>query len=196
MELKEVEKKLKALEKKISKSGLNMQLVEENLEINEKEIRKQMIKENHEKGEIDMINYKAKADFDLTKKEMEDIINKTRIKYRESQDKVINAQKSLSKLNLQLKKLNKVFDNLNNPHKLSQINKRESTKTKDLNRRKSQFLKKFSELDTNKININTNTNNKEHIAKTSNPMTGSTSPTIHEAKKHKKKKQKFTTNNK
>ena len=196
LELKEVEKKLKALEKKISKSGLNMQLVEENLEINEKEIRKQMIKENHEKGEIDMINYKAKADFDLTKKEMEDIINKTRIKYRESQDKVINAQKSLSKLNLQLKKLNKVFDNLNNPHKLSQINKRESTKTKDLNRRKSQFLKKFSELDTNKINININTNNKEHIAKTSNPMTGSTSPTIHEAKKHKKKKQKFTTNNK
>ena len=194
--MKEVEKKLKALEKKISKSGLNMQLVEENLEINEKEIRKQMIKENHEKGEIDMINYKAKADFDLTKKEMEDIINKTRIKYIESQDKVINAQKSLSKLNLQLKKLNKVFDNLNNPHKLSQINKRESTKTKDLNRRKSQFLKKFSELDTNKINVNVNTNNKEHNAKTSNPITGSTSPTIHEAKKHKKKKQRLTTNNK
>ena len=96
---------------------------------------------------------------------MEDIINKTRIKYRESQDKVINAQKSLSKLNLQLKKLNKVFDNLNNPHKLSQINKRESTKTKDLNRRKSQFLKKFSDLDTNKINVNINTNNKEHNIK-------------------------------
>ena len=195
LELKEVEKKLKAIDKKISKLNLNMKLVDEDLIINENKIKQEIIKEKREKSEIDILNYKEKAEYELTKKEIEENINKTRIKYGESQDKVINAQKSLSKLELHLKKLNKLYDNLNNPHKISKINKKEGTKT-NLNRRKSQFMKKLNELDTNKININLNINNKELNTKITNPVTSSTSPTIHVTKKQKKKKQKFNTNNK
>ena len=185
LELKEVEEKLKKMDKKISNSSVNMKLVEENLLINENKIKNQIKKENHEKGEVDVLNIKAKADYELVKKEMEDIINKTRIKYGESQDKILDAQKSLSKLNLHLKKMNKLLENLNNPHKLVKINKKDTTKGKEFNRRKSQFIKKFTELDVNKINANID--NKED-KKEKNTITSSTSPTIQDIKKKTKRK--------
>jgi len=185
LELKEVEEKLKKMDKKISNSSVNMKLVEENLLINENKIKNQIKKENHEKGEVDILNVKAKADYELVKKEMEDIINKTRIKYGESQDKILDAQKSLSKLNLHLKKMNKLLENLNNPHKLVKINKKEASKGKEFNRRKSQFIKKFTELDVNKINANID--NKED-KKEKNTITSSTSPTIQDIKKKTKRK--------
>ena len=186
LELKEVEEKLKKMDKKISNSSVNMKLVEENLLINENKIKNQIKKENHEKGEVDILNIKAKADFELVKKEMEDIINKTRIKYGESQDKILDAQKSLNKLNLHLKKMNKLLENLNNPHKLVKINKKETTKGKEFNRRKSQFIKKFTELDVNKINVNID--NKDQDKKEKNIITSSTSPTIQDIKKKTKRK--------
>ena len=185
LELKEVEEKLKKMDKKISNSSVNMKLVEENLLINENKIKNQIKKENQEKGEVDILNIKAKADYELVKKEMEDIINKTRIKYGESQDKILDAQKSLSKLNLHLKKMNKLLENLNNPHKLVKINKKEASKGKEFNRRKSQFIKKFTELDVNKINVNID--NKED-KKEKNTITSSTSPTIQDIKKKTKRK--------
>ena len=169
---------MKIIEKKISNSITNMKLIEENLKINENEIKKQIYKENHEKGDVDYLNIKAKADYDLVKKDMEDIINKTRIKYGESQDKVINAQKSLNKLNLHLKKLNKLYDNLMNPRKLSHINKKETKRRKETIRRKTLFINKINELDVNKIN--TNLNNNENNQKEKNIITNSTSPTIHD----------------
>ena len=193
-ELKAVEEKIKKIDKKIQNSGNNMKLVEKNLIINENEIKKQIIKENHEKGEIYIINVKAKADYDLTKKEMEDIIIKTRVKYGLSQDKVINAQKTLSKLNLTLKKLNKVYDNLNNPNKLSQIKRETRRDKKQSTRRKSRLTKKFSILDPNKINLNLN--DKEHNPKEKNIITISTSPTINEVNKNQNQKQKLNTANK
>ena len=186
LELKEVEEKLKKTDKKISNSSKNMQLIEENLLINENQIKNQIKKELHGKGDLDMLNIKAKADYELVKKEMEDIINKTRIKYGESQDKILDAQKSLSKLNLHLKKMNKLLDNLNNPHKLVKISKKETTKGKEFNRRKSQFIKKLSELDVNKIN--TNVDNKDKDKKEKNTITNSTSPTIQDVKKRTKRK--------
>ena len=192
-EYKKVKEKLKDMEKKISDSSVNMKIIGEDLIINENKIKQQIYKENHEKGEFDLENIKAKADYELVKKDMEAIINKTRIKYGESQDKIINAQKSLNKLNLQLKKMNKLYDNLMNPHKLSQINKKESLRRKDSIRRKS-LVRKFSILDVNKINTNINSN--EHNKKEKNTITTSTSPTIHEVKKQTKRKHKFNTVNK
>ena len=177
-ELKKIKENMKIIEKKISNSITNMKLIEENLKINENEIKKQIYKENHEKGDVDYLNIKAKADYDLVKKDMEDIINKTRIKYGESQDKVINAQKSLNKLNLHLKKLNKLYDNLMNPRKLSPINKKETKRRKETIRRKTLFINKINELDVNKIN--TNLNNNENNQKEKNIITNSTSPTIHD----------------
>ena len=181
-ELKKVEEKLKLIDKKIANSTNNMTLVEENLVFNENEIKKQITKTNHEKNEIDIINIKAKADYDLTKKEMEEIINKTRLKYIESQDKIINAQKALSKISLTLKKLNKLYENLNNPRKLSPINRKESRREKkETFRMKKQYSKKFDELDINKIN--TNLNNNENKQKEKNILTFSTSPTINDINK-------------
>ena len=182
-ELNAVEGKIKNIDKIIQNFDNNMKLVDENLIINENEIKKQIIKENHEKGEIDIINIKAKADYDLTKKEMEDIIIKTRVKYGLSQDKVINAQKSLNKLSLTLKKLDKLYDNLNNPHKLAQINKRETRREKKQSTRRKQHLtKKFSILDANKINLNLN--DKDDNPKEKNTITNSTSPTINDINKN------------
>ena len=106
-ELKEVEKKLNNIDKKISNISANMELLEQNLNINENEIKKQIKIENRAKGEIEVVNMQAKAEYELTKKEMEDIINKTRVKYGQSQDKIIDAQKALNNLNITLKKLNK-----------------------------------------------------------------------------------------
>ena len=186
LEVKEVEEKLKKMDKKISDSSENMKLIEENLLINENKIKNQIKKELHGKSDLDMLNIKAKADYELVKKEMEDIINKTRIKYGESQDKILDAQKSLSKLNLHLKKMNKLLENLNNPHKLVKITKKETTKGKEFNRRKSQFIKKISELDVNKININID--NKDQDKKEKNTITNSTSPTIQDVKKRTKRK--------
>ena len=180
--MKKVEEKLKLIDKKIANSTNNMTLVEENLVFNENEIKKQITKTNHEKNEIDIINIKAKADYDLTKKEMEEIINKTRLKYIESQDKIINAQKALSKISLTLKKLNKLYENLNNPRKLSPINRKESRREKkETFRMKKQYSKKFDELDINKIN--TNLNNNENKQKEKNILTFSTSPTINDINK-------------
>ena len=179
-ELKNVEEKLKIINKKISNFSNNMSLVEQNLVMNENEIKKLITKTNHEKNEIGIDNIKAKADYDLTKKEMEEIINKTRLKYIESQDKIIFAQKKLSQTNSTYKKLNKLYENLNNPHKLSPINKKEF-KRKSSVKFKTRLSKKFDLLDTNKININTNKN--ENNQKEKNILTSSTSPTINDINK-------------
>ena len=174
-ELKEVEKKLNNIDKKISNISANMELLEQNLNINENEIKKQIKIENRAKGEIEVVNMQAKAEYELTKKEMEDIINKTRVKYGQSQDKIIDAQKALNNLNITLKKLNKLYENLMNPKKLSPIKKESRNNT----RRKSQFLKKLGELNTNEIN--TNINNKEHQSKIRNSViTISTSSTLND----------------
>ena len=126
-----------------------MSLIEQNFVTDENEIKKQIKITNHEKSEIENEHIKAKADYDITKKEMEEIINKTRLKYIESQDKIIFAQKKLSK-------------------------KRTSTA-----RVKSLSFKKLNELDTNKINLNTNKNNQNE----KNILTSSTSPTINDINK-------------
>ena len=181
-ELKKVEEKLKIINKKISNFSNNMLLVEQNLVMNENEIKKQISKTNSEKNDIGIINIKAKADYDLTKKEMEEIINKTRIKYIETQDKIILAQKELSKITLNYKNLNKLYDNLNNPHKLSPINKKETRKEKKHTfRMKPRLSKKIDELDSNKINININ--KIENNPKERNFLTSSTSPTINDINK-------------
>ena len=181
-ELKNVEEKLKIINKKISNFSNNMLLVEQNLVMNENEIKKQISKTNSEKNDIGIINIKAKADYDLTKKEMEEIINKTRIKYIETQDKIIRAQKELSKITLNYKNLNKLYDNLNNPHKLSQINKKETRREKKHTfRMKPRLSKKIEELDSNKINININ--KIENNQKERNFLTFSTSPTINDINK-------------
>ena len=71
-----------------------------------------------------------------------------------------------------------------NPHKLYKINKKEMVRAKDT-RRKSQFNKKFNELNINKINVNLDDKyqNKDKIS-----ITNSTSPTIQDVKKRTKRK--------
>ena len=177
-ELKNVEEKLKIINKKIFNCNNNMSLVEQNFVTDENEIKKQIKITNHEKSEIENEHIKAKADYDITKKEMEEIINKTRLKYIESQDKIIYAQIALSKINSTYKKLDKLYENLNNSHNLSPIKKKELKRT-STTRVKSLSIKKLNELDTNKININTNKNNQ----KEKNILTSSTSPTINDINK-------------
>ena len=172
-ELKNVEEKLKIINKKIFNCNNNMSLIEQNFVTDENEIKKQIKITNHEKSEIENEHIKAKADYDITKKEMEEIINKTRLKYIESQDKIIYAQKALSKINSTYKKLDKLYENLNNPHNKKELKRTSTARVKSLS------LKKLNELDTNKININTNKSNQ----KEKNILTSSTSPTINDINK-------------
>ena len=156
-----------------------MKLLEEELILNENKINKQIKNENKAKSEIEILNIKAKADYELVKKDIENEINKTRVKYGESQDRIIIAQKTLSKLNLNLKKLNKQYESLMNPNRKSIINIKESQRGKSYARRKSQFNRQsLHELDINKINANINPHNKEK-----NTLTISTSPTINDVNK-------------
>ena len=178
-ELEKIEEKLKILDDKIGNFGLNMKLLEEDLVLNENKIKKQIQNENKAKSEIEILNIKAKADYELAKKDIENEINKTRVKYGESQDRIINAQKTLSKYNLNLKKLNKQYESLMNSNKKSIINIKETQRGKSFARRKSQFNRQsLHELDINKINANINPHDKEK-----NTLTISTSPTINDVNK-------------
>ena len=190
-ELKKVNDELKIIDKKISQADQNIQYVEDNLIVNEKQIKNKITEENHKYGEVDIINIKLKADYDLIKRDFDEIIGNTKIKYKESQDKVLDAQKKLNIINDKFIYLSKLYENMTNPEKLVSIQKREVSKKKAS--KKLKLSRRFSVLDPKKINdnnikvndiINTNKineNNKDNLLKTipeNNNMTASTSPTM------------------
>ena len=128
----------------------------------------------------------------------------TKIKYKESQDKVLDAQKTLNERNEKLKNLIKLYENMMNPEKLVPITKREVGKKRAA--KKLKLPRRFSVLDGKKINDNNikvneniNTNkineiNKDNLLKIipeNNIMTASTSPTMPINELNNKKKNDF-----
>ena len=186
--LKKVNDEVNNLERKISHSEKNISLVEENLIINERQIKGKINEATHELGEIDIKNMKLKAEYDLVKRDLDDVIRKTRVKYMESQDKVLNAQKILNEIQEKFINLNNIYDNMMNPDMLVPIYRRESSKRKTTKRLK---LRRFSTFESKKsyennnilsspkkINENKNNNNLLNIIHETDNVTTSTSPTM------------------
>ena len=172
--LQKINEELKLLKTKISDMENNIGLTEENLIINEKQIKNKISEETHELGKIEVVNLQLKAEYDLSKKEYEQIISDTNIKYRESQDKILDAQKSLNEINQNFNNKNKIYEDLNNPKLLVPILKKEFSKKKSS--RKLRISKRFSALD-NKV-INKDNDNLLNKILESNNITASTSPTM------------------
>ena len=203
-ELKKLNDELKIMDKNISQADKNIECIDENLIINEKQIKNKIAEEKHEYDEIDIKNIKLKTDYDLIKKDFDEIIMNTKIKYKESQDKVLDAQKTLNERNEKLKNLIKLYENMMNPEKLVPITKREVGKKRAA--KKLKLPRRFSVLDGKKINDNNikvneniNTNkineiNKDNLLKIipeNNIMTASTSPTMPINELNNKKKNDF-----
>ena len=206
-ELKILSDELKILDKKISQADQNIEFVEENLIINEKQIKNRISEENHKYGEIDIKNIKLKADYDLIKKDFDVVIMNTKKNYKESENKVLDAQKNLNEMNEKLKNLSKLYDNMMNSEMLVAIQKKEVGKKKTT--KKLKFTRRFSvmegkktndnNLKINEVNENINANkilenNKDKLLSTiaeNNNMTASTSPTMPVNELNLKKKKDF-----
>ena len=132
---------------------------------------------------MDLINIKLKTEYYLVKAEFNQVINDTKDKYKESQEKVINAEKSLNTINQTYNKTKKLYEDLNNPELLIPIDKKDNLKKKITKKlkltRKSSLLENKKNNDNNIKKINDNNNDKLlNIIHENNNMTASTSPTI------------------
>ena len=199
-ELKNMNEELKKIEKQLSQSEKNIKCVEENLVINERQIKNLIEEENNEYQKIEINNMKLKAEYDLIKRELDEVIIKTRKEYGESQDKVLDAQKYLNGMIENHNNLDKLYEKMTNPENFvfrGNIGKRMSTKKLRLSRRFSNMeLTKFTEINNEKKaneNINSkkvnemNINNLLNTIHESGNLTKSTSPTIPENESNNKK---------
>ena len=198
-DFKKVNEELKIYEKKISNADKNILLVEENLEINENQYKNKINDVTHEYSQIDLINLKLKAEYDLIKRELDEVIIKTKDKYKESLNKILDAQNTLDEMKGKYNDLQKLYENMMNPDKLVPINKRNAGKR--MSTKKLRLNRRFSTLDNKKKADNNNQkvvdNNQkkpkeiitDNLLKTIseiNNITNSTSPTIPKKDKNNK----------
>ena len=181
--LKKIKDEIKNIDKEINKTEKDIKEDEENLVINEKNIKKRIGEENHTLGEIDIKNIKLKTEYDLVKNEYDDIINETKIRYKATEDSVLDKQNNLKDIHEHFDKLNKLYEKMNNPEFLVPINKKEPSNKRTS--KKFRLSRRFSLLDLKKLNDNHDKKPKDN--KTDNilspiveniDITGSTSPTI------------------
>ena len=199
-DFKKVNEELKIYEKKISNADKNILLVEENLEINENQYKNKINDVTHEYSQIDLINLKLKAEYDLIKRELDEVIIKTKDKYKESLNKILDAQNTLDEMKEKYNDLQKLYENMMNPDKLVSIYKRNAGKR--MSTKKIRLNKRFSTLDNKKKAENNNnqkvvdniqkkpkeiiTNNLFNTISEINNITNSTSPTIPKKDKNNK----------
>ena len=181
--LKKLNTEINNIEKLISQTDQNIEFINENAIINEKQLKNKIIEETHNLSKMELLNIKLKTEYDLVKAEFNQVINDTKDKYKESQEKVINAEKSLNTINQTYNKTKKLYEDLNNPELLIPIDKKDNLKKKITKKlkltRKSSLLENKKNNDNNIKKINDNNNDKIlNIIHENNNMTASTSPTI------------------
>ena len=175
MKLVKLKEGIKSLEIKIREIDKNIKLVESNFAINEKQIKGRINEEKQIYEQIDMKNRKLKVEYDMNKNELDDVINNTKIRYKESQDNFLVAQNTLNDINKKLNNLKALYEDLNNPDLLVSIPIRNSISKRKSLRVKGKLVRKMSNIDIKKSDGNLNYNMSPTKAE-SNNMTTSTSP--------------------
>ena len=176
LKLVKLKDEIKNIEINLREVDKNMKLIESNYTINERQIKGRINEEKQIYDQIDIKNRKLKVEYDMIKNELDDVINNTKVKYKESQDNSLIAQNTLNDMNEKLNNLKILYEDLNNPDLLVSIPRRNSiTKRKTL-RGKLKLNRKMSNMDIKKFDSNLNYNMSPSKAE-SNNMTTSTAPT-------------------
>jgi hypothetical protein len=173
LKLVKLKEGIKSIEIKIREIDKNIKLVENNYVINEKQIKERINEEKQIYEQFDVKNRKLKVEYDLVKNELDDVINNTKIRYKESQDNFLVAQNTLNDMKEKLNNLEILYEDLNNPDLLVSIPRRNSISKRRTLRGKGKLNRKMSIID---IKGNLNYNMSPTKAE-SNNMTTSTSPT-------------------
>ena len=113
--------------------------------------------------EIKNKNSFLEADYNSTKKDLENVIVETKEKHKISQDKLALAQKSVKSMTQQIKRKTELLKNLNNPQMLVPIKSEENAlttkKSKKVTNKKELTINKNNETNGNRMNtISTNEN--------------------------------------
>jgi chromosome segregation ATPase len=131
---------IRNFDKKINQTERCIRSVEDNLNVNEKRIKKSIAEESHYLGMVDINNIKLKTEYDLIKKEFDDIINDTEKKLKESEERVLDKENDLNEIKENYFRLNKLYEKMNNPDMLvpirpKELNLKRSTKKLKISRR-------------------------------------------------------------
>jgi chromosome segregation ATPase len=113
--------------------------------------------------EIKNKNSFLEADYNSTKKDLENVIVETKEKHKIGQDKLALAQKSVKSMTQQIKRKTELLKNLNNPQMLVPIKSEENAlttkKSKKVTNKKELTINKNNETNGNRMNtISTNEN--------------------------------------
>ena len=163
------------------------------MSINEKEINKKIKEVKQEYDKIDLQNLRLKTEYDSIKRELNEVILKTKEKYKKSEEKIIDEQNNLNEVNEKYNDLKILYEKMNNPDYLVPILKRDVGKRKTT--KKLRLIKRLNTLDNKKLsennniqNANDNYNQKKikeinidnilNIIPENNNITASTSPTL------------------
>ena len=176
LKLVKLKEGIKSLEIKIREIDKNIKLVDNNYAINEKQIKGRINEEKQIYEQIDMKNRKLKVEYDLIKNELDDVINNTKIRYKESQENSLLAQNTLNDMNEKLSNLKVLYEDLNNPDLLVAIPRRNSVGKRRTLRGKGKLNRRMSNADIKKIDGNLNYNMSPTKPENIN-ITASTSPT-------------------
>lgn len=177
LKLVKLKEGIKSIEFKIRELDKNIKLVENNYTISEKQIKGRINEEKKIYEQIDMKNRKLKVEYDMVKNELDDVINSTKLRYKESQENSLTAQNTLNDMHEKLNNLQVLYEDLNNPDLLVSIPRRNSISKRRTLRGKGKLNRKMSNMDIKKFDGNLNYNNISPSKAETNNMTTSTSPT-------------------
>jgi len=177
LKLVKLKEGIKSIEFKIRELDKNIKLVENNYTISEKQIKGRINEEKKIYEQFDMKNRKLKVEYDMVKNELDDVINSTKLRYKESQENSLTAQNTLNDMHEKLNNLQVLYEDLNNPDLLVSIPRRNSISKRRTLRGKGKLNRKMSNMDIKKFDGNLNYNNMSPSKAETNNMTTSTSPT-------------------
>ena len=158
-EMKNIQDQIVECQKQIKDVREKYEKLHKKIRQHEDDMNEKIEEENKILKDIKNKNGFLEADFISTKKDLENVIIETKDKYKLSQDKLNLAKKSYKSMSDEIKRKNKLLQNLYNPEMLVSINQKIDDKKVKKPNNKNNILNKNVNTESNANRINTTSAN-------------------------------------